>query len=711
MSPSTSIDRHAPVPIGPFATLPRSAATHFKLCFLAAVLHVLDQLSRNLGSLDDALAQFPFLGDYLEEIERLGCAQAPSAAATEEWIGTLRRWERGIDAHLPLRALREALDLDDGAVTLLFAIGLIEEDPRFGFVIECAQPVSQGQHRPTLGLLTAWWRDADAVTHVRDRVRTLLDSGLIQVVNGDAPRLQWVFQSPPAVWDALRGEMRSSPAPWLRFRPRQELPSAGDLVDLVDLGDLIVAEPLRRAIEAVPSLLQAGDAKAVIVRGPQHNGRRTIVRAIARELGRGVLEMRGPLRADDERWALAGTLATLAHAMPLLVLDLALGETAELARPAACDSPAAVVLGKHGAVTGEAVAGAITLTVEMPGPDERLLLWQKSLTAQDSEDSSEDSAALARRFRMTSGNIRTAAALSRSYAQLEGRRRVTAADVRIASRALHREIETLATYLPAAGGWESIGASAETLDELRNLEARCRQREQIQRHVGPTLGRQLNCGVRALLTGPSGTGKTMAAKLLASTLQMDLYRLDLASVVNKYIGETEKSLNQLFSRAEELDVILLIDEGDALLTNRTAVQSSNDRYANLETNFLLQRLESFEGVLLVTTNAASRIDSAFQRRMDVVVEFRMPSPQERWLIWQLHLPPDHQVGHAWLQEAAVRCALSGGQIRNAVLHASLLALDAGRHVSTEHLELALHREYRKTGAVCPLPRSGACAGI
>src|SRR5207247_1610183 len=161
------------------------------------------------------------------------------------------------------------------------------------------------------------------------------------------------------------------------------------------------------------------------------------------------------------------------------------------------------------------------------------------------------------------------------------------------------------------------------------------------------------------------------------------------SVVNKYIGETEKSLHQLFSRAEELDVVLLIDEGDALLTNRTAVQSSNDRYANLETNFLLQRLESFEGVLLVTTNAANRIDAAFQRRMDVVVEFRMPDPQERWTIWQLHLPLGHDIDHPWLQDAAVRCEMSGGQIRNAVLHASLLALDERRAVATADLARAI----------------------
>ncbi|HKV11211.1 MAG TPA: ATP-binding protein [Thermoanaerobaculia bacterium] len=687
MLPFTSIER-------PFASLPGTAATHFKLCFLAAVLHVLDQLTRNLGSLDEALDQFPFLRDYLEETERLNGIDAPSAAATEEWTGALRQWELQVSTHLPLRALREALSLDDGAVTLLFAIGLIEEDPRFGFMIECAQPVSPGQHRPTLGLLTAWWRDEEDVTHVRDHVRTLSDSGLIKVVNGEAPRLQWVFQSPPAVWDALRGEMRGSPAPGLRFTPGTELPAVSELV---------LAEPLRRALETVPALLRSGDARAMLVRGPRHNGRRTIVRALARELGRGVLELSGPLSANDERWALAGTLATLAHAVPVLVLDLALGETVEIPRHAACDAPVTVVLGKHGAVTGEAVAGAVALSVDMPGPAERRLLWQKTLPAHDPEEA----AVLAGRFRMTSGNIRSAAALARSYALLEDRRRVTVNDVRVASRTLHREIETLATHLPAAGSWESLGASAETLDELRNLEARCRHREQIHHHVGPALGSQLNCGVRALFAGPSGTGKTLAAKLLASTLQMDLYRLDLASVVNKYIGETEKSLEQLFARAEELDVLLLIDEGDALLTNRTAVQSSNDRYANLETNFLLQRLESFEGILVVTTNAANRIDSAFQRRMDVVVELRMPGAEERWMIWQLHLPPGHQIRHDWLQEAALRCALSGGQIRNAVLHATLLSLDQGCAVSTGHVELALHREYRKTGAVCPLPLYGA----
>jgi len=181
-----------------------------------------------------------------------------------------------------------------------------------------------------------------------------------------------------------------------------------------------------------------------------------------------------------------------------------------------------------------------------------------------------------------------------------------------------------------------------------------------------------------------------------------LYRLDLSTVVNKYIGETEKNLNQLFSRAEELDVVLLLDEGDALLTQRTDVSSANDRYANLETNYLLQRLESYEGILVVTTNAGDRIDAAFQRRMDVCVEFAPPRAAERWTIWQLHLPACHGLSGELLEELAHRCELSGGQIRNAALHAASLALEDGAALADAHVEAAVRREYRKAGGVCPL---------
>jgi SpoVK/Ycf46/Vps4 family AAA+-type ATPase len=209
--------------------------------------------------------------------------------------------------------------------------------------------------------------------------------------------------------------------------------------------------------------------------------------------------------------------------------------------------------------------------------------------------------------------------------------------------------------------------------------------------------------VRALLTGPSGTGKTLAARILAAELGMDLYRVDLAAVINKYIGETEKNLHRVLSTAEDLDVVLLLDEGDALLGSRTEVRSANDRYANLETNYLLQRLESYQGIVLITTNAAENIDTAFQRRMDVAINFTAPQAEERWHIWQLHLPPASAVDAAALERVAARCAMTGGQIRNAAQLATLLALDSPFGVVTEaHLEQAVHSEYRKAGATSPL---------
>jgi SpoVK/Ycf46/Vps4 family AAA+-type ATPase len=189
---------------------------------------------------------------------------------------------------------------------------------------------------------------------------------------------------------------------------------------------------------------------------------------------------------------------------------------------------------------------------------------------------------------------------------------------------------------------------------------------------------------------------------------MDLYRVDLASVINKYIGETEKNLHRVLARAEELDIILLLDEGDSLLGQRTDVKSSNDRYANLETNYLLQRLENYQGIVLITTNAAQNIDTAFQRRMDVVVDFVPPQADERWAIWQLHMPDDCAVRADFLARVAAQCALTGGQIRNAALLSTLLAVsDGSGRVRNRHLDAAVRAEYRKAGAVCPLEENGA----
>jgi hypothetical protein len=401
----------------------------------------------------------------------------------------------------------------------------------------------------------------------------------------------------------------------------------------------------------------------------------------------------------DDQWRWIGPLATLLNAMPVIQLDLVPGETQDLHPLTAYDGPLGIAIGRHGGVTGSDLGRAVVLNLPMPDSDLRRAHWAVSL--EGAQSATLD--ALSDDFRLTGGNIRRAGALAQVHAQVQGRCAPEATDVQFACRALNRQVlDTLAHHVTADGTWAQFAGTEVTLRELYNLEARCRQREHLRDAVGEAFGSHLVVGVRALFSGPSGTGKSLAARLLAGSLGKDLYQLDLSTVVNKYIGETEKNLDRALSRAEELDVILLLDEGDALLTTRTSVQSSNDRYANLETDFLLQRLESFEGIVIVTTNATGHIDTAFQRRMDVVIAFPPPGPPERWAIWQTHLPVRHAIDPGFLEDVARHCELRGGQIRNAVLHAALLALDDGGIVTSTHVGMAVQREYRKVNAICPL---------
>ena len=663
-------------------------ARHFNLYLYAVVLHLLRHAAESHESWEEVFKEYPFLAGYFREVAANGVDGMSLDDAAEFWREKVTEQES--DAHLPLHALGAAYWLDYDTLLMLLCVGLVEEDARFGAMFERMQ-VGPGHHRPTVGLLNELWQES--VGDVQRPLRALRECGLIEVVNPDAPRAEWALRVPALLWDALRGEFHETLAAWAHYRPPESLTA---------LEGLVVNDETRSSLATVAALLSSGEIRTLVVRGPRHNGRRAMLGAVARRLGRGVIEVAGLAGPSDERRRLLGPLATLLNALPVIALDPAPGETVEVPQLGGEHALLGLAVGRQGGLSGAGVERSLTLNADVPDEFARRRLWERGFGGREYTDAD----GLCGRLRMTSGNILRAARLAAARASLEGREGVMREDVREAGRALNRQaLDTLATRVHVEGDWSQLAASPETLRELHALESRCRHRERLRESVGEAFGRQLSCGVRALFGGPSGTGKTLAARLLASTLGLDLYRLDLSSVVNKYIGETEKGLNQLFARAEELDVILLLDEGDALLTQRTSVQTSNDRYANLETNYLLQRLESYEGILVVTTNAAERIDSAFQRRMDVVVDFRPPEPAERRLIWQLHLPSAHAVERPVLEEVAHRCALTGGQIRNAVLHASLLALDDGEVVTASHLDAAVRREYRKAGAVCPLRSS------
>jgi SpoVK/Ycf46/Vps4 family AAA+-type ATPase len=347
----------------------------------------------------------------------------------------------------------------------------------------------------------------------------------------------------------------------------------------------------------------------------------------------------------------------------------------------------------------------MTITVPFKSYELRRREWERAWAGT----AVEGLETISERYHLPGAYIRQLAQMARVQARLDATDVVGLAQVQAAYHTLNRHhLDSLATYLPVSGSWDEVVVGDFTRQKLNELARRCYHRERLLDHLGSAFAHLNNRGVRALFTGSSGTGKTLAARVLAAELGMDLYRVDLAAVVNKYIGETEKNLHRVLSRAEALDVILLLDEGDALLGNRTEVRSANDRYANLETDYLLQRLEHYQGIVIITTNAGENIDRAFQRRMDIVVSFVPPEAEERWQIWQLHLPPVHLVPEDYLQQVAIQCQLNGGQIRNAALLATLLALDEGQDqpLLARHLEQALQSEYRKAGATFPLHRNG-----
>jgi hypothetical protein len=640
------------------------------------------------GDIAGALQTHPFLTDYLAEIHaRTGASESPVGP----WWRAVCDWEREALArgtHLPLVALRDA-GLSALELELLLAVGLVEEDPRFGNVFEQAQ---RSDRRPTFGLLMAWWRDdgsdVDRADDVRLGLQRLIDHGLLQLTNPEAPRADWAPAPVLPVWDSLRGE---APAlRWLQYRPVSRLGA---------LADYLVPEAARAACAALPALLAARPAPVLLVRGPTHNGRKTLVGALARELGKSLLIVREAVFDDDARWRLLGVLAAMTGAIPVVELELAPGESRSLPTLPLADMPLVVVTGRHGAWAQPDSRPMLTIDLPLPSAAQRLRHWRQARVAPiEMPDDVLDAAV---KIRLSSGSIRSVAATAAGFAQLDARAALAADDVRRGCRTLQSaRLETLATRLPGRGSLGDLALDDGTRDELHALVTRCRWREPLADEQGAAAMGSI--GVRALLAGPSGTGKTLAARLLAAELGKDLYRIDLAATVNKYLGETEKNLNRALSAAEELDVVLLLDEGDALMANRTDVSTSNDRYANLETNFLLQRIETFEGILLVTTNAADRIDRAFARRMDVVVNFRIPDAWQRYAILRTHLGSDHGVDDLSLQDAARRCALTGGQWRNVATHARLLSLQAGSAVTASHLHAALTREYRKTGGECPL---------
>ena len=331
---------------------------------------------------------------------------------------------------------------------------------------------------------------------------------------------------------------------------------------------------------------------------------------------------------------------------------------------------------------------------------ERLLVWQKE--AQQDKTIDADIVGLANKFRFTGGQIRDAVLTARNLARRRDpeNARVNMTDMLEACRLQsNRKLAALATRITPHYVWSDIVLPLDSLRQLREICNAVEFRSIVYEEWGFDKKLSLGKGLGLLFAGPSGTGKTMAAEVLAGELGLDLYKIDLSTVVSKYIGETEKNLSRIFTEATTSNAVLFFDEADALFGKRSEVRDSHDRYANIEINYLLQRMEEYEGTVILATNLRKNMDDAFVRRIQFTIEFPFPRADQRLAIWQRVWPKDMPREELDLDFMARRFEISGGNIRNIALAAAFLAAEESASVKMKHLIRATWQEYQKMGKV------------
>jgi hypothetical protein len=333
---------------------------------------------------------------------------------------------------------------------------------------------------------------------------------------------------------------------------------------------------------------------------------------------------------------------------------------------------------------------SVNLNVHRPTTGEQRAAWREAL----GEAAAASPAAVACQFSMSFPSIRFAAADALANAAASPGMDVVAAVWDSCRSRCRMRLEGLAQRIEPAAGWGDIVLPQPQIQALCQIAIHVRHRATIYETWGFAAKSSRGLGISALFAGTSGTGKTMAAEVLANELRLDLYRIDLSQVVSKYIGETEKNLRRVFDAAEESGAILLFDEADALFGKRSEVKDSHDRYANIEVSYLLQRMEAYRGLAILTTNMKQALDPAFLRRIRFVVQFPFPDAARRAEIWRRIFPAETPTDGLDIARLA-RLNVAGGNIRNIALHAAFHAAEAGEPVRMVHLREAAKNEYTK----------------
>ncbi|MEB3180878.1 MAG: ATP-binding protein [Nostocaceae cyanobacterium] len=486
----------------------------------------------------------------------------------------------------------------------------------------------------------------------------------------------------------------------------------------VSLDDVVLDSPVKKALSTlVVQDWQTEKSLALYFQGTDRTGKRRTAAALATEVGRGKTLLCPDLlvcdlaRMIDAKTDFEPTLKLLCREAwfqgALLYLDnLEVLQTNE--QSIAYQSLLAAITQQKGITilagthpwTGDLALVSVPFTI--PDFKQRRHCWQTHLTAAGIPLDELDLDALADRFRLTADQIahavQTACNTSRWQAATQGNISPSPIVYAAARAQSGHELGKLARKIQPKYSIDDIVLPPEQRQQLQEICNQVKYQPIVYGEWGFERKLSVGKGLNVLFSGEPGTGKTMAAEIIAQQLQLDLYKIDLSQVVSKYIGETEKNLNRIFTAAEGANAILFFDEADALFGKRSEVKDAHDRYANLEIAYLLQKMEEYEGISILTSNFRQNLDDAFTRRIRFIVEFPFPEDEYRYAIWQGMFPkqtpltPDVDL---WFM--AREFPLAGGNIRNIALAAAFLAAENGQAVGMKHLLLATKREFQKMG--------------
>lgn len=584
------------------------------------------------------------------------------------------------------------------------------------------------RRRPTVGLALELCGLPGAAS-ARFRIAPgapLVAGGLVEIAEPERPPLSRVLTVPDRVTGYLLGSDRPDARLSGVLGAAREDPTAGE----ADVRRTSAAAGT--GVGLVHLRTRGGDAAGLATAALHAAGLRPLVLdavALARR-ARDVPDL-ARVAALEARLTGAGIILGPLESLP--------GEPAERTRTlgALCAALRGIPLITHGTLGWApewAADSPVELTVAAPSPERQAARWRHALEQAAHDNSHGDSidhdglghvpgdglapvpgsapapgdglvtgdadklAEAVAAHRLDSGQVRRAADVAVRTAALAGRP-VGPDDLRTAVRAQNGAgLDRLARRVEPGVGWDDLVLPPSTHRRLRELALRARHREQVLGQWGMRPGGGRGRGVIALFAGESGTGKTMSAEVVAADLGMDLYVVDLSTVVDKYIGETEKNLERIFTEASAVNAVLLFDEADAIFGKRSAVKDAHDRHANIESAYLLQRMESFDGIAVLTTNLRANLDEAFTRRLDVVADFPVPDSGQRLALWERclggRLPRADDLDLAF---CADRFELAGGSIRACAVTAAYLAAEAGSPLTMRQLVTAVAQEYRKLG--------------